>query len=64
MLLQGLCCTEEWRQSVASWRLPRPSAGLLIVQAVKAGEGRAEMELRAVEPVAKVTAPVSPECKL
>lgn len=36
----------------ADHQLLRP---LLIVQAVKAGEGKAEMELRAVEPVAKVT---------
>lgn len=45
----------------ADHQLLRP---LLIVQAVKAGEGKAQMELRAIEPVAKVTAPVSPECKL
>jgi branched-chain amino acid transport system substrate-binding protein len=37
---------------------------LLFVQAVKTGEGKAEMVLRAVEPLAKITAPVNPECKL
>ncbi|MDR3453376.1 MAG: ABC transporter substrate-binding protein [Rhodoferax sp.] len=45
----------------ADHQLLRP---LLFMQAVKAGEGKAEMALRGVEPLAKVTAPVSPECKL
>lgn len=45
----------------ADHQLLRP---LLIMQAVKAGEGKAQMELRAIEPVAKVVAPVSPECRM
>jgi ABC-type branched-subunit amino acid transport system substrate-binding protein len=43
----------------ADHQLLRP---LLIVQAVKTGEGKAQMELREIEPVAKVVAPVNPEC--
>lgn len=44
----------------ADRQLLRP---VVLAQAVKAGVGKAEMAFRSVEPVSRVTAPVSPECK-
>ena len=44
----------------ADHQLVRP---LVVVQAVKAGEGKGEVAMRLVEPAAKVAPPVSPECK-
>jgi len=44
----------------ADHQLVRP---LVVVQAVKAAEGKGEVVVRSVEPAAKVAPPVSPECK-
>ena len=44
----------------ADHQLVRP---VVVVQAVKAGEGKAEVTMRSVEPAAKVAPAVSPECK-
>ena len=44
----------------ADHQLVRP---VVVVQAVKAGEGKGEVAMRSVEAAAKVAPAVSPECK-
>jgi branched-chain amino acid transport system substrate-binding protein len=45
----------------ADHQLLRP---LVVVQATKAGEGKGEITMRAIEPTSKIAPPVSPECRM
>jgi branched-chain amino acid transport system substrate-binding protein len=45
----------------ADHQLLRP---LVVVQAVKAGEGKGEIVMKSITPTEKIAPPVSPECKM
>lgn len=51
----------EVEMRAADHQLLRP---LVVVQAVKAGDGKGEIVMRSIEPTAQIAPPVSPECKL
>lgn len=51
----------EVEMRAADHQLLRP---LIVVQAVKAGDGKGEIAMRSIVPVAKIAPPVSPECKM
>lgn len=51
----------EVEMRAADHQLLRP---LVVVQAVKAGEGKGEIVMRSIEPTAQIAPPVSPECKI
>lgn len=51
----------EVEMRAADHQLLRP---LVVVQAVKAGDGKGEIVMRSIEPTAQIAPPVSPECKM
>jgi branched-chain amino acid transport system substrate-binding protein len=51
----------EVEMRAADHQLLRP---LVVVQAVKAGDGKGEIVMRSIEPTAQIAPAVSPECKL
>jgi branched-chain amino acid transport system substrate-binding protein len=59
--LKTMTAMGEVEMRAADHQLLRP---VIIAQVVKAGEGKAEMAFRSIEPKSKTTAPPSPDCKL